>query len=842
MGFLIDISLRWRWITVFIAMLVVASGLFSLNRLQVELLPDIDFPIVTVVTPYPGSTAEQVLSDVTDPIETLVSEIDGIRTLQSTSSPGLSLIIAEFEFGQDMANVETLLSNKLSSLKFLDLVQPPTVARVNPDEIPILQISVLKQSGLKDLVPLIEGDILPTLRSVNGVVSAEVPIKALAGTSLTRTNGQPSLPVNVLKHADSNTVEVVDAAISQLDILKTKLPQDLEIVIVSNQAPEIKASIESLQREALLGGLFAMGMIFILLVSVRSTAVAAVSIPLSVMIGFILMNWQNMSLNVMTLGGLAIAVGRVVDDSIVVLENIYRHIKMSKGTETSIVSAMKGTKEVSGAILSATLTTVAVFLPLAFIGGIIGAFFLPFALTVTFALIASLLVSLTIVPVLGSFLIRTGSSSERLERWLNRLYGPPLKWALQHRVITLAIAALLFLGTLGLFPYIPQSFLPGGGESLLSAEITLNRPMTVDKMVSTKGPVSQIETVLNGLRESGKVEIFRVTAGGSDVAFDRLDTATGGLISVFLRLTEGTDAQQVADFLRSELQGEDRTVMVETVQTNGPPTAGLELTLTGDDYVEVSGFAADVILAIQNIEGLVNVKANIAISEQFGRYLIYRYNGNESVRITGSITSEDTQQVNTMVNQEIDRLGLPQGVTLGTGGVAGDIQEAFIKMGIAMLASVVLVYLAMLITLRSFISPLIIVFSLPLASIGALAALFITQRTLGLPALIGMLMLIGLVVTNAIVLIAFVEQLRERGYKLYDALIEGGKLRVRPILMTALTTIFALIPLAVVTDQQATIIGAELATVVIGGLATSTFLTLVVIPVIYSVFRKEKAQ
>ena len=314
MGFLIDISLRWRWITVFIAMLVVASGLFSLNRLQVELLPDIDFPIVTVVTPYPGSTAEQVLSDVTDPIETLVSEIDGIRTLQSTSSPGLSLIIAEFEFGQDMANVETLLSNKLSSLKFVDLVQPPTVARVNPDEIPILQISVLKQSGLKDLVPLIEGDILPTLRSVNGVVSAEVPIKALAGTSLTRTNGQPSLPVNVLKHADSNTVEVVDAAISQLDILKTKLPQDLEIVIVSNQAPEIKASIESLQREALLGGLFAMGMIFILLVSVRSTAVAAVSIPLSVMIGFILMNWQNMSLNVMTLGGLAIAVGRVVDD------------------------------------------------------------------------------------------------------------------------------------------------------------------------------------------------------------------------------------------------------------------------------------------------------------------------------------------------------------------------------------------------------------------------------------------------------------------------------------------------------------------------------------------------
>jgi len=827
---------------VFIALLVIGSGLYSLSRLQVELLPDIDFPIVTVVTFSPGSTAEQVVLDVTDPIETVIAELDGLLAVQSTSSPSISLIIAEFEYGQDMARLESLLDGTLSALEFVGPVQPPNVTRVNPDEIPILQISILKQSGLDDLVPIVEGAILPALRSVNGVVSAEVPIKALAGTSLTRTNGQPSLPVNVLKHADSNTVEVVDAVMSQLDVLKNNLPQDLEIVIVSNQAPEIKASIESLQREALLGGLFAMGMIFLLLISIRSTVVAAVSIPLSILIGFILMNWQNMSLNVMTLGGLAIAVGRVVDDSIVVLENVYRHIKMSQGAETSIVSAMKGTKEVSRAILSSTLTTVAVFLPLAFIGGIIGAFFLPFALTVAFALIASLFVSLTIVPVLGSILIKPGSSSERLERWLNRLYGPPLKWALQHRLITLMLAALLFLGTLGLFPYIPKSFLPGGGEGLLSAEVTLNTPMPIDTMVSTRGPVEQIETILDRLRQNGKVEIFRVTAGGSDVAFDRLDTATSGLISVFLRLTEDTDAQQVADLLRKELQGNDRTVIVETVQTNGPPSGRLELILTGDNYSEVSGFAESVIQAIQNVDGLVNVKANIANREQSGRYLIYRYNRNESVRITGKITSENVQQVSMMVDQEIDGLGLPEGVTVSKGGAAEDIQEAFTKMGVAMLASVILVYLVMLITMRSFIGPFVIVFSLPLASIGALAALFITQRTLGLPALIGMLMLIGLVVTNAIVLIAFVEQLRERGYKLYDALIEGCRIRMRPILMTALTTIFALMPLAIVTDHQATIIGAELATVVIGGLATSTFLTLIVIPVIYSVFRREKAE
>ena len=352
MTLLTSLSLRWRWATIAIALLIVAGGVYSLTRLQIELLPDIDFPLVTVATIYPGAPSEQVLQDVTDPIEKSIADFDGLRSMQSTSSQSISLIIAEFEFGADMAEVQNRLSGRVANLDLPGTILPPRVNRLSPDEIPVLQLSILRPGELQALIPIVQEQIVPALSGVEGVASAELPINALAGTSITRTNGEPSLPINVLKEPDANTVEVVNAVLQRLDAISPDLPSDMERVIVSNQAPEIEASIRSLQREAALGGLFAMGMIFFFLLSIRSTLVAAVSIPLSILVGIILMNWQNMSLNVMTLGGLAIAVGRVVDDSIVVLENIYRHVKMGGFDGNRIVAALTATKEVSRAIIS----------------------------------------------------------------------------------------------------------------------------------------------------------------------------------------------------------------------------------------------------------------------------------------------------------------------------------------------------------------------------------------------------------------------------------------------------------------------------------------------------------
>ena len=312
-----------------------------------------------------------------------------------------------------------------------------------------------------------------------------------------------------------------------------------------------------------------------------------------------------------------------------------------------------------------------------------------------------------------------------------------------------------------------------------------------------------------------------------------------------MQLTDEANAQETADLLRREWSAEDRRVVVNTVQAGGPGSDALELVFSGDEYAEVTATTDRIVEALQEIDGLVDigsdaVAAGPGSSAQGASTRIARVNGRQAVTISGTITDANTQAMNRRVSQVVDEVGLPPGVELQTGGVFADTQEAFTQMGIAILTGVILVYLVMVVTMRSLISPLVIIFSLPLASIGALAALYLTQRTIGLPALIGILMLIGLVVTNAIVLVVFVEQLRSRGLSIYDALIQGGRTRLRPILMTAFTTSFALLPLAVLVSGGV-IVGAELATVVIGGLMTSTFLTLVVIPVVYSLLRRDRA-
>jgi multidrug efflux pump subunit AcrB len=284
------------------------------------------------------------------------------------------------------------------------------------------------------------------------------------------------------------------------------------------------------------------------------------------------------------------------------------------------------------------------------------------------------------------------------------------------------------------------------------------------------------------------------------------------------------------------LAGDARTIAINQAQ-GGPGNSNmLELVLIGNNYDEVSSTAQKIISALQDVEGLE--KIGDAENSLNGSAQISRFNGMRSLTISGSITGSNTQRINRMVTNKIEEIGLPAGVQLETGGLFADISEAFAQMARAMLFGIILIYLVMVVSMRSLKTPFVIILSLPLASIGALGALFITQRTLGLPALIGMLMLIGLVVTNAIVLVSFVEQLRTKGLSVYEALIQGGRSRLRPILMTAFTTSSALLPLAVIVTDGG-IISAELATVAIGGLMTSTFLTLVVIPVIYSLLRRD---
>ncbi|MBI4200974.1 MAG: efflux RND transporter permease subunit [Chloroflexi bacterium] len=833
------IALRLRWVTLATALLIMAGGVWAYQRLPIELIPDIDFPLITIYTLYPQAAPEKVLQDVTVNVEEALSGMEGLRTVQSISSQNLSLVIAEFDFGTNMDETAETADRKLKGMTLAPGVQAPQVGRFNVNEFPILQLSVLRPGDMEGLQELVRSQVVPAIEAVPGVSEADVPVAAQAGLSITRTNGEPSLAISVLKDPDANTVEVVKAVMERLEEVKRGLPPNVQFITVGNQAPDIEESVQSLQREATLGALFAVAVIFVFLRGVRPTLVTSVAIPVSILAGLMVMKWQGMSLNILTMGGLAVAVGRVVDDSIVVMENIYRHIQAG---EDRVKATVEATREVAGAIAISTLTTVAVFIPLAFLGGILGAFFPPFALTIVFALLASLVVALTVVPVLGSMLIRQGGNGER-ETWLQKLYTPSLRWALAHKGWSILGAVATFLVSLTLLAGIPRTFLPGGGERFVTAEVALAPGTGLGAMLAPGGAVEQIEGVLEQMRKEELLDTYQVALGGGDNAFFGGGGVGGSpnAASVFARLTDKAEPQAIAERLRTELRRDDRRVVVNTVASGGPASDRMELVLIGKEYAQVVTTANGIVDRLKEVDGLANV-SNDALTAGAGAtpLRISRFNGEQAVTITGTITIANTQAVDREVSRTVREMGLPAGVEMQTGGVFQDIREAFLKMGVAMLVSVALVYGVMVVTLRSLMNPFVIILSLPLAAIGALAALFVTQRTLGLPALIGMLMLIGLVVTNAIVLIVFVQQLRSRGLRIYDALMEGGRVRLRPILMTAFTTSFALLPLAVTTTGGMTIIGAELATVVIGGLTTSTLLTLVVIPVVYTLLRKER--
>lgn len=836
------LALRVRIVTIILLIALIATGIWSYTRLQVEFLPSVDFPLVTVVTFYPGASPETVLEDVTIPIERILLEQEDVNIVQSSSSLNLSVAFAEFEFGSDTAAIEQTVQEAVDRLQLPPTVAEPNVGRLNFQQFPVLQVSVRSNQPPEELKAMVERDILPRLREVPGVNSADIPANAGGEGVINRTNGLPSLTIGVVKGPDDNTVEVTRAALAELDDIKAGLPPDVEFTVVEDQGPEIQDSIDTLGREVALGAVLAILVILGFLLSVRPTFVTGISIPASLLIGIIVMNWQGMSLNLVTLGGLAIAAGRVVDDSIVVMENIYRHIQDG---EDRLHAAFEGTKEVALPITIATLTTIAVFAPLGFIGGIVSEFFLPFALVITFALLASLAVALTAVPALASFLIRRHSSDtaeEVLSRRIVRFYTPIVTWALGHRLYTIIGAILLFVGSMSLLANIPIGFLPGSVQNLLTIEIEAP-PTTRPDVVAEY--LDEAEDRLEELRVAGDIELYTSSVGGG-FAFGG---PGGGLttINMTARLTEGTDATVMADLLRNDLAGPGRTVFIELAQGGGPPAGDLEVRLIGEDYTSLIQASDSLIGPIGELEGVINIRSNAIDVRDAGPFAgaaipITRVDGRRTVTISGVITAQDTRAVSAEIDRVIEEVGLPPGVERETGGVFADIQEVFTQMIIAMGIGAVLVYAVMFIAQRSFITPLIILIAVPLAFTGAIAALFITGRALSLPGLMGLLMLIGLVVTNAVVLIAFVDQLRGRGARIRDALIQGGQARIRPILMTALTTSFVLLPLALEEGQSGGIIGAELATVIIGGLMTSTVLTLVVIPVVYRLLRRENRE
>ena len=1011
MRFITAAAISRRTVTLLAVIILLAGGVIAYNSLQVELFPDIEFPLVVVSTSYPSADPEGVVKDVTAPIEQVIEGTEGLEIIQSNSFEGNSLVLATFEFGTDMTNAQNVIETAVGALTFPSGVDDPEVGRFDPDQFPVLQFSVVSEEGTESLTPLVQSLILPEISTVDGIqqviISGEVerqvrvavdpdlmqekgvalpqisaalsennvtlpsgllvgaggsmPVKTThtlnsvaeiqglvvgsspsgpvllgdvasvaltdgAPSSISRTDGKPAINISVVKEAEANTIEVTEDVQAALDGL-TGLPPGVEIVIVSDQGPEIQEQIDTLLQEALFGFLFAVCVVFIFMISIRPTVirgllstlrptlVIALSIPLSVLSGVLLMTWQDMTLNFMTLGGLAISVGRVVDDAIVVLENVYRHIQAGRERWRA---ALDATTEVGPAIFASTLTTIVVFIPLGFIEGLVGAFFLPFALTVVFALAASLAVSLTAVPVLGAYLLRPGDLPEGAgeddiafiqETWMQRLYSPVIRWSLGHKLMTILGAVALTIASLALLAIIPITLFPSGGQRIIEIDLTMPPGTPAER---TLAEVVQIEESVRGV-----ADIYTVTVGTTDLASGGVP---GSFSQASMLVILAEDApEDIAASLRETLDTPERQIRVTEI-SDGPPAGGVEISVAGPNYDDISRVSEELVSSMESLEGVVNLESNVAqardevaievdpdraaaiglttrqVGFQLSQFLvgstvttinvegratdvvlsggreginspekvgtlviagplgsaplnqlaelttregpvaISRTDGERSASITGEIISENTQEIGVEIDRIISEQDLPPGMTIVSGGIFADIAEGFQAIFLSMAVGIILMYLVMVGSLGSLRNPIVIVTSLPLALIGVLVALAITGRTLGLPAMMGLLLLIGIVVTNAIVLIAFVEQLRERGMSVTDALITGGQVRLRPILMTALTTSFALLPLAAFSSGSGGIISSELATVVIGGLISSTALTLIVVPVVYYLF------
>nr|WP_062340197.1 efflux RND transporter permease subunit [Herbidospora sakaeratensis] len=759
---------------------------------------------------------------------------------------------------------------------------------------------------------------------------ADVEVVDDSATTLTRTNGKPSLGVSITMKPDGNAVAISHDVRDLTPELTTALGSGATLTVVFDQAPYVERSIHDLTTEGLLGLAFAVIIILIFLLSIRSTLVTAVSIPLSVVIALIALWVGDYSLNLLTLGAMTIAVGRVVDDSIVVLENIKRHLGYGEPKRQAILGAVR---EVSGAVTASTLTTVAVFAPIAFVGGMVGQLFSPFAVTVTVALLASLLVSLTVIPVLAYWFLkapalspeearraREEAEAKELRSPLQRAYLPVLRFATQRRWVTLAIGVVIFIGTMALAPNLKTNFLDSAGMDTINISQRMPVGTNLEATDAAAGKVEQIladepgvasyqvnvgggnqfmggaggsadraafsvtladdvdaNALQEGLREkfaalgSGVGEItvgggggggglasnqMQVILQGPDV--DQLSAASAtvvralagvpGLRDVASNLEDSADRIEVhVDREKAAEKGLTEAAIGQQVAQafRGAPVGSIDIDGRAADIVLRTGDTPESLAQVEDLEiasatGMVKLTDVAEVVKDGGPTQISRLDGERTATVSGAADASNLGAVTTEVTATLDTLTLPAGVSATVGGASADQEEAFADLGLAMVLAIAIVFMIMVATFSSFVQPLILLVSIPFAATGAIGLLLITDTALGVPALIGMLMLIGIVVTNAIVLIDLVNQYREQGMGVVEAVMEGGRRRVRPILMTALATIGALTPMAIGLTGSGGFISQALAIVVIGGLVSSTLLTLVLVPTLYVMVERTK--
>ncbi len=1011
--------------TTMVTLIVVIIGFFSLVRLKIDLLPNIELPTITIRTEYEGASPEVMERLITEIIEEIVGTVPGVEELSSQSSEGNSSVRVTFSWGTDIdtaaLDVQAKLEDEINELP--DDIVRPRVSKFDVASYPVVILGISSNLDPVELTQLVENQvryrfgrlegvaqvdlfggfdrevrveldpdrikalglpidqILQAIRNANIDLPAgkinrgryEITLRAPAEFTdldqirntvifqregaavtlgqiaqvrdtyeklrrITRINGERGLRVAIRKQADANTVEVAKAVLKEIEAVNRSFPQ-MHIVPVINQGNFIERSIANVAQSVLYGGGLSVLVLLFFLRNIRSTFVISLSIPISIIATFSLIYFGGFTLNLMTLGGLALGVGMMVDSSVVVLENIFR--RRNEYKEHPEVASVEGALEVSGAIIASTITTLVIFLPLVFVRGVTGVLFQELSYVIIFSLICSLLVSLSLLPMLASRILETPEQMqkrrvpwiERLKKWSDALfidldngYRNLLQWVLMHRLFTV-FAALALLGfSLLLLPFIGTEFLPPSdeGEVRITGEMEVGTrldlldqqarkmekivygavPEAVSSVISigssgwrpsdaTKAeirlslsPAAQRDRsniqIANDLRQRlagqipgmvvrtiapqgqfllerllGGVEGLTIEIRGFDLqVLDILVARTSQMISAVPGITDietsketgipqqeiRVDRNKVADL---GLSVRDVTRVLETAVAG---TKAGEFRSQGDSYrifvqlqdAENRSLEELLDLTLTTRSGEQVALRNLVSDEaSLGPILIDRIDQQRLVTVKANVVDRDIGSVAGEVQALLDMIPRPVGYVLLVAGNYEEQQKSFRELMFSLVLALVLVYMVLACQYESLRDPFVVMASVPVAAVGVLLILFLTGTTLNLQSYIGCIMLGGIVVNNAILLVDQAGQLVRKGMLVREAVAEAGRRRLRPILMTTLTTILALLPLALGIGEGADA-QAPLARAVVGGLSGSTLITLVLIPAVYSLCHPEK--
>lgn len=1014
---LVNFVLKNKLAVWLLTIIIIASGIYSGTRMKMESIPDISIPYLIVMGVYPGATPEQVMNEVSMPIEKAVEGLEDVKAVYSNSSSNVSQIQIEYDYGVDMDEKKRQLESAVDNVTLPEEVEQPTIMAINMNMMPVLALSVSStEEDIVELTSTVEDILLPKIEKIDGVASAEItgqhieevefnfdeekmaalglsedtvkdmvkasdmalslglyefkkgeeavaidgdiktvdqlkemliPVTPTAENpvpfvklgdiakietvgkvqSISRTNGKDAIAIQIVKGQEANTVTVVNAVKDLIKDEEAKI-DGLKVDVTLDQGEPVEQSVQTMIEKALFGGLIAVLIILLFLRDVKSTIISIISIPVSILMALLLLHWLDITLNIMTLGAITVAIGRVIDDSIVVVENIYRrlHLKDEKLRGRALIR--EATIEMFRPILSSTLVTVAVFAPLIFVGGMVGELFMPFALTITFALGASLLVAITIVPTLSHTLFRKKLYGEKTEKshkgigTLAKWYKGVLEKALNHKVITSVIATVLLAGSLALTPLIGFSFLGSSEEKMMfitytpkagelkeeteanvakvekellkrddikSLQLSINDAKNVDAASMMMGGRNgalmyiifdedmknfpevrkEIEDYVTNLNQSGEWTSQNFSTGGINsnelsytIYSEDLDNLMTAVKQVESELSDIKDLEDVTSDIEDPYVENVFKVSQDHVLQYGLTTAQIAMALSNAGTKEVlttvenDGDEIEVVIqrdakvVPETLDDLLQTPINtplgtkIPLSElvdvEKGTTLntLTRSEGEYYATVSGTVIGKDISKVNSEADKKIEKLDLPKGVTTGVSGVAADMQETFTKLGVAMLAAIAIVYFILVVTFGEGLAPFAILFSLPFTVIGSFVGLYITGHTISVQVMMGLLMLIGIVVTNAIVLVDRIIHKEREGLVMREAILEAGATRLRPILMTAIATIGAMLPMALGIGGDGGLMSRDLAITVIGGLFSSTLLTLVIVPIVYEVLSK----